>query len=77
MLNWRHTVNGAQCQSLGSTISVSLGKYNIFPNHLDCLLLRDVNTGFLLQTGFRLLKTGVKPVFSYTGFHRNFNFKPS
>jgi len=28
------------------------------------------------QTGFQLLKTGFKPVFSLTGLHKNLNFKP-
>jgi len=37
---------------------------------------RNVNTGFL-QTIFRLLKTGFKPVFSFTGLCRNLNFKQS
>ena len=30
-----------------------------------------------LQAGFRLSKTVLKPVFSFTGVHRNLNFKPS
>jgi len=38
--------------------------------------IRDVNTVFW-QTGFRLLKTGFKPVFGFIGLHRNLNFKPS
>ena len=42
----------------------------------DVYLLGSVNTGFL-QTRFRLLKTGFKPVFGFTGLHRNLNFKPS
>jgi len=30
-----------------------------------------------LQTGFWLLKTGLKLILSFTGFHGNLNFKPS
>jgi len=28
------------------------------------------------QTGFRLLKTSFKPVFGFTGLHRNLDFSP-
>jgi len=30
-----------------------------------------------LQTKFWLLQTGFKPVFDFTGLHRNLNFKPN
>ena len=33
------------------------------------------NISFFLQTGFQLLKTGLKLVFGFTGLHRNLNFK--
>jgi len=41
------------------------------------LLLLGMLVPVFLQTKFQLLKTGLKPVFSFTGLHRNLNFKPS
>jgi len=40
------------------------------------VVIRDINTVFL-QTSFRLLKSGLKLVFGFTGLHWNLNFKPS
>ena len=40
------------------------------------ILFRDTNIGFL-QTGFQLLKTGLNPVFGFTGLQRNLNINLS
>src|SRR6218665_898103 len=40
-------------------------------NYDELYSTRDVKTGFFWKTGFRLLKTGFKPVFGFTNLHKN------